>query len=217
MKKNLRGWALGSFVIALLSFLMTSFVQAHDEGLNTLSTQLIQANALYHRAPAAEKSTMLTRLLSLASSRQIKMLEKTTADPAGFLLHALPSEVRNSLPEQVRLLVEQHLEVSGNLTVLRKDDFEHGRSELIYEMSDDASPGSSYTLHFAKNPPDLMTDSKVKAQGVALGSHLVLAAGGGSSLKTVSSGAALVTGDQKTVVLLANFTDATMACTPSSV
>jgi len=143
------------------------------------------------------------------------MLEILEGRPDLFLLHALPLAARGSFPTQVQAYLEDHVEYEGTLTVTREDDFERSQTKTSYSF---ASEGRHFTLHFAKNPPALLTGSKIKVRGVHLDSQIVLALGDGSpSVQTIASAAASVSGDQRTVVLLANFLDKALSCSATTV
>ena len=207
------------FFLFSFFFLFPSLSWAHEEDLTSnLTTQLLRGSRDYQKAKGIEKrKALLEKLKGLALERQGRLLKEMEKEPGMFLLHAFPKEVRGNLPSEIRPLIEEHLQLRGELTVLRVDDFEKKISQVFYHLTtEDASP-KTYTLHFAKDPPQLLSGSKILAKGVRLDSSLVLAQGGSTGTQTSSAGKSSTTGDQKTVVLLANFQDKTLECTNSDV
>ena len=107
--------------------------------------------------------------------------------------------------------------VSGELTVLYADDTENRRAELKYFIEDKNS-GRRYRLSFDGTPPGrLRSGQTVTARGRARGEDIVLAADDGSALQSLdgaaTAAAAPVTGEQRTLVMVADFSDAAVSCT----
>jgi hypothetical protein len=102
------------------------------------------------------------------------------------------------------------ISVTGVLTVLYADDFANQRSERIHTIRDERR-GNTFTLRFEGAPPEqLRSGMRVTARGRALQSEIYLAAADATSLTVQSTGftsATAVSGDQKTLVMVANFTD----------
>jgi hypothetical protein len=109
-------------------------------------------------------------------------------------------------------------EVSGELTVLYADDFSHQRNERLYQLND-KSNHRQFQLRFEGEPPtDLRTGSKIKVRGKAKDQVLYLAADGTANVQTITaSTTTAVSGDQKTLVMVTNFTDATVSCAPGTI
>jgi hypothetical protein len=103
---------------------------------------------------------------------------------------------------------------TGELTVMHADDFDNRRSELIHMVRDERT-GKSFRLRFGKRAPEhLQSGMKVTARGRGNDSEIYLAAAdptGETSFQvqglTSGSAGAVVSGDQKTLVMLANFRD----------
>ena len=179
-----------------------------EEDVST--TELLQVAGAQSRASGAAGQAGLAHLMELAARRKALLLRKLEHDPLMVLRHSLPSSVRERLPAAVQGLVEEPMELEGELTLLRADDFANDRSELLYELREHRSPHRLFQLHFAADPPSgLLSGSRVRARGVRLDSHLVLEQGGSSSLQTVSAAPSLVSGDQRVLVFLVNFTNTT--------
>jgi hypothetical protein len=113
--------------------------------------------------------------------------------------------------------------VRGALTVAYADDFEHQHAELLQSIRDEQT-GRLFRLHFdSEVPPTLRSRSVVTLSGHAAGSDLyVLAASIDAGLSTpwttnVASTSALVSGDQRTLVMIANFRDVAVSCSADAI
>lgn len=104
-------------------------------------------------------------------------------------------------------------EVTGELEVLYFDDFEHHKGEYRYIVHD-KQKGKRFQLEFEGKPPkDATTGSFVRVRGKANDDQIFMEANSTSSFETLASAATpTVSGDQKTIVLVANFQDATVSC-----
>jgi hypothetical protein len=104
------------------------------------------------------------------------------------------------------------MDVTGRLTVLHLDDFKHGKSK--YEVFlEDASKNAQFNLKFkGELPSNLQTGATVRVQGLGKGKEIYLQADSGSSIQTLAPAVAVVSGEQKTLVLVTNFTDAMVSC-----
>ena len=88
-----------------------------------------------------------------------------------------------------------------------------------YTTSKNSRPKNTFICTFCTPPTThLHSGSIVTVQGTAHGSELVVAAAGGTSLTTVVPATApAVSGEQKTLVLVANFSNATVGCSAMNV
>jgi hypothetical protein len=106
--------------------------------------------------------------------------------------------------------------VTGNLTVLQADDFVNQRSEMIYLLQD-STQGKTFYLRFDQMPPDhLQTGARVTIRGTGKGNEIAVAANG-QGVETLSVAQATVSGVQSTIVILLNFLDASLECSPETV
>lgn len=106
--------------------------------------------------------------------------------------------------------------VTGTLTVLQADDFEHHSSEVFYSVQD-AHSHQSHKLRFKGKPPaDVRTGDKVALRGKARNEEIEVSANG-TDFQTVEQAEPLVSGVQKTVVILINFMDVALECSPTDV
>jgi len=103
--------------------------------------------------------------------------------------------------------------VTGELTVLYRDDFKNKRAELQYFIEDKLN-NTRYQLHFEDTPPgQLRSGAKVKVNGKARGKAIYLSADGlHTSADSVAPATLAVNGEQKTLVMVANFSDANVSC-----
>ncbi|HYV26647.1 MAG TPA: hypothetical protein VFA77_03880 [Candidatus Eisenbacteria bacterium] len=110
---------------------------------------------------------------------------------------------------------EAPVTVTGDLTVLQADDFVNHRSEMIYSLKDAA--GKTFHLRFDQTPlENLQTGDRVTVHGIGKGNEIAVAANG-QGVETHSVAQAAVTGAQSTIVILLNFLDAPLECTPQAV
>jgi len=110
------------------------------------------------------------------------------------------------------------ISVTGELTVLYMDDFDNKRAELQYFIEGKQSK-KKYKLQFKDTPPGhLRTGTEVQIRGKAKGKEIVLAADGvDSSSSSAAPSVPAVTGEQRTLVMVANFTNATVSCPTSDI
>ncbi len=111
--------------------------------------------------------------------------------------------------------------MTGEITIVHVDDFAHERSEFLYLLKD-FHTNKTFKLRFAHTPPPhLHSGDVISVRGNAEGEEFVLAAEatGGASLTTLTPAAttAVVAGEQKTLVMVANFLDATVSCSISAI
>lgn len=118
--------------------------------------------------------------------------------------------------------------VTGELSILYSDDFLNKKSELSYVIKDRATK-KNYKLNFStKVPKNLRTGMIVTVKGKAKGANLVLSLkdDGGNSLEEVAQNASLqppsltpaaLSGEQKTLVMVADFMDKSVTCSTPAI
>jgi hypothetical protein len=182
--------------------------------VEALTFSLVGLNNAYTRAKPGAQPRGLQALIDTAAERQALLAEIIADDPGTVLRNAIPTRVRAHMPTAVQALVEETLEVDGELRVLYAD-YEDG-AELIHKLNINHR---DIGLYFESDPPGLASGTKIRAAGVLLGdamalesteSVLVLAAAGGS--KGGSNGgepapAPSAVGEQRTLVMMVNFQD----------
>ena len=125
---------------------------------------------------------------------------------------------RLALAQQLPGDVDTPVTVTGILHVVHGDDFDHHRSKFLYHL-EEFQTKKHFHLHFLHpHTAYLHSGSIVTVQGTPHGSEIVVAAAGGTSLTTVVPATApIVSGEQKTLVLVANFSNATVGCSAANV
>jgi hypothetical protein len=108
--------------------------------------------------------------------------------------------------------------VTGELTVLFIDDFDNRTAKVIYHLKEIGS-GKVFNLHFKDEPPGkLRTGAIVTVRGKAKDRDIYLMADtGGTQVEQLVSSAPAVAGDQKTIVIVANFLDTAVACSVADI
>jgi len=105
------------------------------------------------------------------------------------------------------------IELTGKLTVVYMDDFDKQVTERQYLVEDKQSK-KKYKLKFKDTPPGhLRTGTEVSLHGKANGKQIILAADDIDASNDVSvPSTAAVTGEQNTLVMVANFNNAAVSC-----
>jgi hypothetical protein len=128
--------------------------------------------------------------------------------------HALGnSPFANYGPEEVPITVK------GVLTILHGDDFVNKRGKFFYFLRN-IDTNETLELRFAGEAPgNLRSGATVRARGRAKGRVLYLALdeSGAESIETLLPAQAVVAGEQKTLVIAANFLDASLSCSVDSI
>ena len=107
--------------------------------------------------------------------------------------------------------------LTGTVTVVYGDDFVNGRSDVAHWIRDERT-GERFTLNFQRGAPEgLRTGQRVTVEGRADGHQLYLADGGSTVLTAASSQPTTVIGDQKTLVIVANFNNVSVTCSIASI
>jgi hypothetical protein len=111
--------------------------------------------------------------------------------------------------------------VTGRLEVLFEDDFERGRSRLLHFVEDEAT-GRRFRLRFEGEPPGhLKSGAIVRARGRLQGEEILMAADGDGSVGVETLAAAVEAGgtfgEQRTLVMVADFLDKNVSCTVGEV
>jgi hypothetical protein len=107
---------------------------------------------------------------------------------------------------------ETVITVTGELTVLYADDFDHKRSKILYELKDTRSK-KRYNLHFARKPSSKWrTGAIITVRGKAKGRNIYLEANGDENTETVLPQESAIAGEQKTIIIVANFIDENVSC-----
>lgn len=110
------------------------------------------------------------------------------------------------------------VDVFGTLTILYLDEFDDRRAQRQFFIEDKQSK-KRWKLRFQDTPPGhLRSGMELRIRGNSKGKEIIVEANGaGSSPNTLSTETTEVGGDQKTLVMIGNFSDASVSCTADSV
>jgi hypothetical protein len=152
------------------------------------------------------------RALSLAAALMVTVSATTTASQTS---PAFESAWRAGTPTVV----------TGLLTVIHADDFENRRAELVHFIRDERT-GQPFQVRFDRGAPgNLRSDARVTLSGRARASELYVLSDDVtdsttaplSTGQTAASSTLAVSGDQHTLVMVANFIDTAVACSVADV
>jgi len=206
MRTNRRSSAL----LVLFALVSSGFAQQTPKtrAVENATTALLQMNASYRQAPAAQKSQAAAQLGVLAAQRQQLLSSLIQTNPADVLRFAIPNNIRSTMPPAVQNLVEQTVQRQGVCEVVVEDSTAGARVHFGL-----ITAAGRLSLHFAGQVPrNLLTGSIIKAVGVQVGTDLALAcctSTATSALQTVQSILPNTFGTQSTLVMLVNFQDNT--------
>ncbi len=206
------------FFIGLLLALSWANPASSDPGkradAGALTRSLVGLNTAYRQASPAARPQALQQLLDVAAERQALLAQLIEDNPGSVLRTALPARVRAGIPDEVQALLEQRLELEGELEVLY-EDYPDGSHRLRHFLK---AYGERISLHFKAPPPGLLSGTPAQVSGVLLDNAmavesgqddiLTLAAdGGGDGGSNGGTPAPLPNtfGEQRTLVLLVNF------------
>lgn len=235
-----RGWNI-AFAGAAFS-LATALEPAHathvgdnvsaDQALVGAGDQLLAGLSQWERLPVSARPPRLAALVQLARHRQEHLLALLQKSPQQVLSRMIPRSLRDRLPAQAAAYVEQEAALQGTLRADIADDFAKGTARTTYRFVA-VGAGAPLELHLADGTAserDLLkwTNRKLAMTVVRIGDHLVLGdkkrvqlLAEGAATSTATSGASAtasavtVQGVQNTLVIMANFSDAAIGCTPA--
>lgn len=214
---------------------------ALDKKATDLGNGLLRAMKALDNASSANRSQRANEVLQIVQARRQALLELVEADPGRVLALAMPVELRARLPQQAQALVEQRVQAEGVVEAMVVEDLERGVAKHPYFLKVDGPTGKwHYDLHWAdpgmsERQQEALIEKRIRIKAVQLDRHLIVGdrnevedayAGGkksgGSTGSTTSTDdyvttTAAVSGDQKTLVILANFTDKAVGCSVDTV
>ena len=139
-----------------------------------------------------------------------KTLNTTITQVIFLLLLTCFGIVSAAPPEWANL--GKSVEVTGELEVLYIDDFENNHGEKHYIVHD-KQQGKRFELDFeGKLPKDAVTGSHVRIRGIANDNQIYMEANSADSVEVLAPATILVSGEQKTIVLVADFNDTPVSC-----
>ena len=186
-----------------------------------MTEQLLQLQRRLDRAASAERAPLLQQLQQQAAERQNLLAELAGSDPAAALRASLPEAQQGKLAREVLDKVERPQQIEGTLEVIY-EDARDGKHRLRHFVT---TPfGERFELSFGRNAPHQGNGRKVRLDGVLFGqkqngSDGVLALEDGASNVVWLDNAGTSTtldvtpsvqyslGEQKTLMILVNFSD----------
>ncbi|MEO8485671.1 MAG: NEW3 domain-containing protein [Betaproteobacteria bacterium] len=169
-----------------------------------LTVALIEGASALRTARPTAKSASHAALLAVARERITRLEELAIADPAEVLRVALPADARARLPAEVRDLVEEMVDATGELEVMHVDHVDSADDHYLHVL---ATANGRYSLHFAGVVPDVRTGALARVRGLRVGEAIVVA--GEADVRVDKLAVAPNTrGAQKTLAILVNFANA---------
>ncbi len=181
-----------------------------------LTRSLVGLNKAYGKAAPNERPAALQKLIDATVERQALLAELVETDPGAVLRVAIPSRVRNGMPDEVRGFIEQRVELEGELKVFY-EDYEDGSHRLRHLLK---ANGKRFSLHFKSSPDIPLSGASVKLGGLRVDDSIVVESAREDILTLALGGDAVGTansvtpnplpntfGEQHTLVLLVNFQD----------
>lgn len=199
-----------AFLIATVGLVPTSILAKPDASLEALTHRLQSLAAAHERGDSAA----MADLLAVAEQRRKRLAELADTDPAAVLENALPTEALAGMPPGIRAKLEREVAVEGRLQVLYEDG--QGWSRLRHVVRD--ARGKRRSIHFAEQPPDLLTGDRVRVRGVEVplqggkesGAVVAFCCSGNAGVEMLAAAALPNTfGEQRTAVLLVRFQNST--------
>ncbi len=194
---------------AVVLFIMLSagppvvFAAQTDDAAQRLTNALIKLQSEHAKAAESELPSIVAKMQSVALSRRQALLARIAANPEAVLKTALPDGVRRRFPAPIRDLLEHEVELDGELEIIHEDRPKHSRFHYTLK-----SQGVNYTLHFRKDPPShLKTGARARVRGIRVADAVALESGPASVL-ALAGALPNTFGEQRTLVILVNFSDA---------
>ncbi|TXL68804.1 Ig-like domain-containing protein [Zeimonas arvi] len=219
---------------------------ALDKQATDLGNGLLRAMKALENASSANRSQRADEVLQIVQARRQALLELVKADPGRVLALAMPEALRARLPQHARSLVEQRVQAEGVVAAMVEEDIERGISKQPYFLEVDGPTGKwQYDLHWvdagmSERQQEALIEKRVRLKAVQLDRHLIVGdknevedayapgnktKGGTGATQDGSTTTdayattptSTVSGDQKTLVILANFTDKAVSCSVDAV
>ncbi len=206
--------AAGLWVLASAAYSDNAAAPVPGPGqAEALTSVLVNMATQYRTAGSAERGRLKTSMLNTAATR-LDLLGSLMEDNAGEVLAAaLPASARSALPSFLAPYLEQDAQIDGTLEILHEDSDDGSRYHYFLH-----STGARYSLHFSGSPPDhLLTGATIRVKGVQVQNMLALGDTTTSVQQLAAAPAPTTLGEQRTAVILVNFSDApTQPYTPDS-
>jgi hypothetical protein len=208
------------FSTLLLSFLSLSVTVpreaqaassvAEDVSLADLTSTFVTLSAQYAKATPLEQEHLWPQLLEVASARRRHLLALAQSDPQAVLRVVLPDAIRSTLPPTLQEQVETTTTVEGTLEIFYEDNgaVEHEDEQLRYFLH---TGNDRLALFFVKSPAKrLQTGEFIRAAGVRIAETLIVESSA-ADIEQLGASLAAVTGNQRILVVLVQFSDTLVA------
>jgi hypothetical protein len=169
-----------------------------------LTIELVGARQAHAVAEPGQKGRLLAEVMAIARERLAVLATIVDDDPGEVLRVALPPDMRAAFPGEARAWLEEDADEEGELEVLHVDNPAPGTDRYLYFLN---TAKSRFSLHFAADPPSLLTGSKVRVHGVKVDSAIALASSDAASVTTLAAALPNTLGAQTTLLILVNFSD----------
>jgi hypothetical protein len=202
--------------------------QTARQAASSRTQDLLTLHQRWQQAAPQDKQQRRELMLAQAEQRRQLLAELVKTHPAEVLRVAIPANKRAGLPAELLPLLEEQVEIEGELEVVHVDDFENpSQSRIEYALK--TAFGERFALHEAtKSAKELQSGQQVRLNGLLVppaaaaeraddGDIVVnsfdedilsLAAGNSASYGSQPGVQANTVGEQRTLVMMVNFQDA---------
>jgi hypothetical protein len=180
--------------------LPTKAVEGSNATLSSLASQYQEAKDSGTKSQLAQESE------NVAQQRKQDMLNLIKHDPSSAQKLALPSDVRQQLPDNVKPDIEQNIVLNGKLVTVQSEGEKGHDSNLFYYVD---TQTERVALHFPGEDNDLIKKTKatINVSGLKLDNQMAL--NGTASIQTVADipSTQNIPGAKKAAILMFNFND----------
>src|ERR1051326_3080380 len=133
-----------------------------NEAASRRNTGILEALHAYQEGGAAASAPRLAALKEAAARRYADLTNLAVTDPAAVLAAALPDDLRNAVPAELRGFIEEHVTLQGEIQVAVEDGPNYSRLHHSLKLA-----GRLLDLHFADRAPvSFQTGDQVQVEGV---------------------------------------------------
>jgi hypothetical protein len=199
-----------------------------DQQTVSANDQLLAGLSQWRNAPPAVRQARLDQLVQRAQVRQQRLERLLERNPQLAALRLLPAGLRAQFPAAARVYLEEEMRAEGRVYAAVADDFERGRSSKQFYFQG-AGGSTALTLKLAEGGERALlalAGRTVRLQGQRIGNQVlveraadVVALDGSTTdaTGTVVPTTPRVQGAQRTLVILANFSDKALTCSAADV
>ena len=201
-----------------------------DQQTVAATDQLLGALRQWENAPAAVREARLQQLLQRTADRKERLARLIERNPQVALSRLMPAALRDRLPAAARAMVEQDVQLRGEVVAEVASDVQRGFARQRFLLR---ANGASLELKLAEAAGAERALLGWAGRNVVLagtqldrqvllhrkGDVQLLAADGTvvANASTTPTITPKITGNQKTLVILANFSDANVSCSAADV